>query len=119
MAPNSLHFLNMLYSSVSLSMNTSLYAMNALKEFTPVGKDEGFSQARTRTGRSSPPVWEKRRYEYDDLVASRGRRTVIFGEDGHLLGDLIAPPGDGHVQPVVAADLRVRPATPLLVSLHQ
>ena len=47
------------------------------------------------------------------------RLTFLGGEDVHVPGDGVAPPGDGHVQPVVAAHLGVGPAPPLLVGLQR
>ena len=49
-----------------------------------------------------------------------GRQSTSLSDEGaHILADLVAPPGDRHVEGVVAAHFGVCPATPLVVHLQQ
>ena len=44
-------------------------------------------------------------------------QTFLLREDLHLLVDLVAPPGERHLEGEVAAHLALRVAVPLLVGL--
>ncbi|GAV09815.1 hypothetical protein RvY_19295-2 [Ramazzottius varieornatus] len=52
----------------------------------------------------------------DCAELSREYRTFFFDKCFHVGLDLVAPPSNGHMQPIIATNFFVRPFPPLLVS---
>lgn len=53
------------------------------------------------------------------LISCHFDPTFLSTQCLHLLGDLITPPGDPHMEPVVTAHLGVRPSPPFVIGLQQ